>query len=519
MKSTTVLRNAAMQSAALLLYQEAGDILRLSRPRIIVTTRDEARRLKAYQRRYEAWTQKQYEAWAATQTETWVLFGGGKAGAKTVGGVRIAQTNIARSSGGVHLVARRNYTDLLKTTQQSYEQYFPEALIVRKTERVWYCKNDWQIWFYASDDRNDPNFEKLGGMEVSTVHPDEVSQFPEGFYEVVPSTLRRPAYLLNGEGAINPHVFATCNPIPTAHWSKRYFIDKDTRRGHDFIGSTGHRIGHVFIQSLIDTNPLAPEGYEEQAFGTMTGARLQMLRHGRWDIAASEFQIVPVADLLTLYTKKSIDGTYVAMGCDIGLGSPDMTTLYGVTRTGHMERIMSVSEYDTMQQVAMLSPWVAMVKAAHGQFWIDQSGVGKGVCDRLLEIFGSCVVGVSFGSAPEKVRDGSHEQFLNRRSQMYWMAREQVMINAEMIRHGDDPKLQITENKDLQTDFENTFYLPTEGKIQVEPKDNIKERIGHSPDDADAAVLCIGAWQAGVSDPIISPRKSERSRTSITQGY
>jgi len=40
------------------------------------------------------------------------------------------------------------------------------------------------------------------------------------------------------------------------------------------------------------------------------------------------------------------------------------------------------------------------------------------------------------------------------------------------------------------------------GKIQIEPKDDLKNRLGRSPDRADAVVLAFSGWRSRRSRPV-----------------
>lgn len=70
--------------------------------------------------------------------------------------------------------------------------------------------------------------------------------------------------------------------------------------------------------------------------------------------------------------------------------------------------------------------------------------------------------------------------FLNMRAFAYWAIRDWLnpenKMNA-MLPPDEELLQELTETK---------WFFRSDGKIQVEPKEEIKERIGRSPDKADA---------------------------------
>lgn len=452
-----------------------------------------------YARQYTDWTSRGEQAYWSTRDHLLTLFGGAKGGSKTVTGCRIFATDISNYSGGVFVVMRRNYTVLHTTTKESFERFFPPELILEKTDDVWRCVNDNEIWWHAADRSKDPNYEKTRGLECSALFVDEVSEMDELFYEIAPSLLRRPAVSLDDGSSLPGYVYLTTNPVPGKNWVKRHFIDKATRK----------RDGrHNFIQSLPDENECLPEGYIDSAFATMADEMLRMLRYGDWDVEASEFVIAPSKSLDTVTVT---DRVPVAAGIDIGLGRPDPTVVYCANAAGEMWCETSFEVYDTMEQVLLLDPVCERVNAVGGDVYIDAGSVGKGVCDRLTELYGATIVAVTFSESPEPEAGDSHKSYENRRAQLYSWARTDAKdgLSVEM------PDL-------LAEDLDNTYYLPKDGKIQLEAKANIKARLGRSPDHADAFVLCNAGRRRRVSSltsELVAARTPRRSRSSRYEGY
>lgn len=451
--------------------------------------------LDDYSRQYLAWTKQGVKAYDSTRTYTHSLFGGGKGGSKTVTGVRIFQTDISNYRDGIFVVMRRNYTALEMTTKQSFKKFFPKELIKRQTDDVWYCENNNQIWFFAADKTRDKNYERLRGLELTAVFPDEASEFDDEFFEILPSLFRTEAYHIDTGERLKHYAYYTTNPKPGKNYLKRTFIDPRTRKTH--LGD------HNFIPSLAKDNPLNPPGYWESAFKEMSEPVKRMLRDGDWDVDASEFVIIPASTFVEVTVAGVSDRTPVSGGIDIGLGAPDLSMVYANNAQGQMFEYDSFAEYDTMNQVDRLRKFCDHVKSHNGSVFIDSSGVGKGTADRLSQLYPGMIQHVNFGEGPaEEKRKKTTKTFQNRRAQLYWWAREDVT----------DRQFRVALDEDLNEELENTWYEEDAVKIKIIPKEEIKAKIGRSPDRADAFVLANAARrrQRRVSKmalPTVQPRK------------
>lgn len=467
--------------------------------------------------KYNEWNPKQIEAYHSTRRFTYTLFGGAKGGGKSVGGARIYQCDLSNYRNGIFIVMRKNYTVLRNTTVRTFEKFFDPSLVMHKVNTKWFCANNNQIWFWAADQTRDPDYERTRGLEATEIMVDEASEGTQDLYELLPSLLRQPAISVDTGKEWTGNVYMTSNPVPGSNYLKRNFIDPRTRK----------RDGqHNFIRSLPDDNPLLPTGYIDKAFNNMNPSLMRMLRYGDWDVEESDFQIVSTADFMDICWSDIIHGRIIAAGIDIGLGRPDLTVVYVSDEAGHMRRFAIIEEYDTVKQVTHLRGVCAEVATNGGEVWIDAGSVGKGVADRLMSEFGHFVIiPVSFGESPkeEPLNESIKMPYQDKRAQLYFWAREDVTQAAAIARTGYQPALTIEHNEQLAEELENTFYIPADGKLRIEPKDKIKERIGRSPDDADAFVLCNAARRTVQSRPVAFSTRGDSNKrergSRITQGY
>lgn len=114
---------------------------------------------------------------------------------------------------------------------------------------------------------------------------------------------------------------------------------------------------------------------------------------------------------------------------------------------------------------------------------IDIIGVGSGVYDRLNERnLEPQLIEVIAG---ESAQDS--ERFYNSRAEMYWNLRELMQPDQDgqsQICIPDDPELK----REL---YEIRYKYASDRKIRIEAKEELKKRLGRSPDKADALAIAF----------------------------
>lgn len=133
--------------------------------------------------------------------------------------------------------------------------------------------------------------------------------------------------------------------------------------------------------------------------------------------------------------------------------------------------IRGINNMDLADRVA-----VQVAEQHPAAVFIDQ-GNGTGVIDRLRQL-GHQVVEVPFGA---RAIDLDH--FANRRAEMWWLMGDWLKTGGAIP---PDPVLQ----SDLSAP---TYGFNAAGKRLLESKDKIKERLGRSPDLADALALTFAS--------------------------
>jgi hypothetical protein len=178
------------------------------------------------------------------------------------------------------------------------------------------------------------------------------------------------------------------------------------------------------------------------------------------------------------------------LGLDVGGGANNSTYCQ---REGPRYRIIRRDQNpDTMETCGQLLAFVNVRKhndagTAYGRVKVDEIGIGRGVVNRAHEQNYKVVHGVNV-SRPAKDK----EHFANIRAEGYWAVRELFQSNLiDIDAQDDDLAAQLVDLR---------YKRNSQGKIQMESKDDIKARGKPSPDDADALMLASLSYLGTASE-------------------
>lgn len=129
---------------------------------------------------------------------------------------------------------------------------------------------------------------------------------------------------------------------------------------------------------------------------------------------------------------------------------------------------------------------------------VDGNGVGGGVVDRFRELdhavndiqFGGKAVG-DWNDRPDLNLGIDGVQFLNRKAELHWAARCLLKSKKMSI-----PRRFERIWSDL---LAPRFFYRSDGAIKIESKDEVKARVGRSPDAGDALILALNRERQGAS--------------------
>ena len=174
------------------------------------------------------------------------------------------------------------------------------------------------------------------------------------------------------------------------------------------------------------------------------------------------------------------------IGVDVARSGKDKTC-FAIRHGNVITEIRTSVKEDTMQTTGRVKALLSADTSCTA--WVDVIGIGAGVYDRLREQ-GMRVE--PFHAGKKTMRRDRSRQFLfaNLRAAAWWSLREQL--------EPPEATLALPPDDELTGDLTTLHYKYTsDGKIQVESKDDVRKRIGRSTDRGDAVMQ--SCWPQGGS--------------------
>lgn len=242
----------------------------------------------------------------------------------------------------------------------------------------------------------------------------------------------------------------------------------------------------TFIPARLTDNPfLLQTGYGAILQNMPEPLRSQLL-YGDFQIGVEDdpWQVIPT-EWVRMAQKRWQEHAQPEMPCssigvDVARGGRDKTVI--AKRYGHwfadLKKYPGQATPNGKKVAALIEVEWDGVCPLH----IDVVGVGSSVYDAMDGDEKPNVFGLSGAEKSEKFDRSGRLPFKNLRAEQWWKLRE--ALDPEL---GDD--LALPPDRELLADLCAPRWELRAGKIQIEEKDDIIQRIGRSPDCGDAVVL------------------------------
>jgi hypothetical protein len=395
--------------------------------------------------------------------------------------------------GSQGAIIRRNLPSLKRSTWRTFLQLVDDRMIKRMNQQDNYVefKNGSIIFFMEANEQKDPEFYKFGGVELTFFGIDEAQEvaekallmllpklrhLPRGFKHIedLPPNLRR--------------VDLTANPAPG--WLKEKFVDRN-----------GKDPNSIYIPARVFDNPYKPKNAIETLRSQFGGneALFKRMVLGDWNAVNEEdvWLLIDPTWVEDAIVEDDNEGIYTNENLPIYLG-------VDVARVKDKLVIAKVKErrligFETYKNVRipdivnLLEQKIKKEGIAPENIVIDAIGVGAGVVDDL-QSKGYDVKPFMAGQKPFKNDEiinemgGEFVEFANLRAQAYWLVRK-LFQNGMIEISNSIEDLELFKNELLSI----RYKLQAERVIQIETKDKIRQKLGRSPDYADAFVMAIFA--------------------------
>jgi hypothetical protein len=350
---------------------------------------------------------------------------------------------------------------------------------------------------------------KYQGKARDCIAIDEAAEFPEAWFRYLTGWIR------TTQPGQRTRVVLTFNPpqTPEGEWVIRYFapwLDPDypgtpalpselryfIRRNDNDIevdnvdpvtidGTEYKPQSRTFIPARVDDNPHLTSDYKSQLNMLFEPLRSQLL-FGDFGIRAKDdiWQVIPTEWVLLAQKRwRERERPNVALraaGSDPARGGDDkhaIAKLYGT----YFE-LYGYPGVSTPDGIVGANQIMDVMGDELAPVFVDVIGIGSSVYDHLKVKPGVIAYPINNSSSAPGVDKSGMYEFANVRSASYWRLREALDPTS-----GED--IALPDIREVRTDLCAPRYAIVGGKIKVEPKDDIKKRIGRSPDDGDALVM------------------------------
>ncbi len=438
------------------------------------------------------------------------VFGGSGGGGKSVVIGLLAFLRCKQYPGVREGIGRKDLSQLKKTTLTTLLGKVHQIMGVTQADfhqgqdgTITY-KNGSQIIpieldYYPSD----PDFNRLGSLEITDMFIDEVGELLETSYNAIKSRVGR---WKNDEYNITPKLISTCNP--SQNFVRQYFYDTyekmgggDIQRWQDgFTIKNGKKIPayRAFIRASVYANPFIEKSYIENLKRLPDKERRRLL-DGDWRYADSENSLFKsgLLEKATCFKLPEYNGKFdKVIGCDIADGGKDRTVFSlidnGVLVSQKVSTVQMNWDKNSKLPLSRLMADELIEFAQRNGFTqrectriaVECNGVGVGIRDMLKDRGWAITEYV----ATHKSRS---ENYYNL---MLDMDAGEVQIIYDLL-NLDELKKELTAHT----------YVMENQQPNVLKKEKLKSVLGHSPDLSDSFMIANYARRL-VEHPELSPR-------------
>jgi hypothetical protein len=218
--------------------------------------------------------------------------------------------------------------------------------------------------------------------------------------------------------------------------------------------------------------------------------RSQML-YGDFGLGVEDnpYQVIPTewieAAMSRWQESGRADRAMSALGVDVARGGRDKTVIAPLHGNwfGPLKKYAGKETPDG-QSVAALAIAAHDGEAVIG---VDVIGIGSSAFDCLRQAGVKKVLGINFGEGTTMTDKSKRLKMRNVRAGAYWSLREALDPSSGV-------EMALPNDPELLADLTSPRWSLSAGKILIESKEDIIDRIGRSPDAGDAVAL--GWWAA-----------------------
>jgi hypothetical protein len=307
---------------------------------------------------------------------------------------------------------------------------------------------------------SDPNFDSLGGLELTAVFVDEAAQISQLAYNILKSRMRFKLTEYN----LQPKILMTCNPGQV--WLKKVFYlpyIQDTLESNK-----------AFVPALPLDNPHLPPSYIEM-LKSLPPAQKRRLLEGDWnymDESDNLFDFDSISNSVFSSVPQGTDKKYISV--DVARFGSDRSVAVVWNGLVVLE-VLIYTKLSTTELSSEIRELISKYGVHPNNVIVDSDGVGGGVADQIR--------GTNFVNNSRPL----HEQnFSNLKSQCYIKLSELFKEGKISLNIMDPATIDELTQELLAVKLKD---VDKDNKVQVQSKDDMKKILGKSPDLSDALMM------------------------------
>jgi hypothetical protein len=314
---------------------------------------------------------------------------------------------------------------------------------------------------------SDPLYERYGSIEYTGGWIEEGGEVNFGAYDTLRTRIGRH---LNDKYGIIPKLFVTLNP--KKNWCHTTFWKPF---------KTGALPAHVkFLQALVTDNPFIDSVYIEQLHAIKDKTKKQRLLFGNFDYDDDDNALMDYDTITNLFTNEYVAGGTKYITADIARFGRDNSVIM-LWSGFRVESVHVLRGKSTTEVSSFIKHLAGKNKIGMSNVIVDEDGVGGGVVDQL-----NCKGFVNNGKPMPNPKSKTDENYKNLKTQCYYMLSE-VVNTGEMYVHCENEEIKEALVEELEQVKKKN--ADSDGKLEIVPKDEVKELLGRSPDYSDTLMM------------------------------
>lgn len=396
-------------------------------------------------------------------------YGGAAGGGKTKLGCLLALYIAHRYPGSRCGIGRKELKNLKRTTlvslfEEMRDQGLKDGVDFKYNQQdsiIKFLKTESEIvLFDTANQPSDPLFTRFGSYELTWAWIDESNETPVEAVRVLKTRVGR-KNRFNGKD-VKPFFLETFNPNKGHVYHEYYKPFRDNT-----LPSYRN-----FVRALPGDNPFLPAAYLENLKRADKVTRERLL-NGNFEYDDDPYKLMPYDKILELWSNDWVSGGENYLSCDIAMQGSDKFVIC-VWEGLRLKKIYTEDKSTGKGIEDKIRGLAALNQVPQSNIVFDNDGVGS-------------YLGSYLDLAQPFVNNSkalNTENYRNLKSQCYYKLSE--LVNSNKI-HIEDTSYRETIIEEL--DQIKNWKPDNDGKLEVTPKEEIKENLSRSPDFADAIMM------------------------------